>query len=75
MRKQNFKYYAAGAVSLMTFLVYPALDYNYAKAYVDRGNLYLKTGNIKFAVPDFQKACDLGNQSGCKGLQSVGIGK
>jgi tetratricopeptide (TPR) repeat protein len=41
-----------------------------AGAYVDRGMIYLKTGSQERAFPDFQRACDLGNEEGCRILRA-----
>ena len=46
-------------------------DPTYSKAYLNRGYLYLRTGNPLSAVPDLRKACSLGNESGCKALQTL----
>jgi tetratricopeptide (TPR) repeat protein len=40
-------------------------------AYNNRGYAYDKLGNMGRAISDFQKACDLGNESGCKNLQKA----
>jgi len=46
------------------------LDPKHADAYYyNRGNASLKLGNIKKAISDFQKACDMGYENGCKNLQ------
>ena len=49
------------------------LDQDNFKAYVQRGNLYLKTGDKGRAVSDFKKACDLGDKEGCNALQTTGL--
>ena len=46
-----------------------ALDPNYADAYTNRGIAYALSGNMGRAISDFQKACDMGNEIGCKNLQ------
>ncbi|MBI3583278.1 MAG: tetratricopeptide repeat protein [Nitrospinae bacterium] len=48
-----------------------ALDPNDAAAYNNRGVAYGLSGNMGRAISDFQKACDMGNEKGCKGLQMV----
>jgi tetratricopeptide (TPR) repeat protein len=48
-----------------------ALDQNIAVTYRNRGNLYLRMGNKEFALSDFQKACDLGDEKGCNALKAV----
>ena len=45
-----------------------ALNQNFATAYVNRGNLYLKSGRKDLAFADFQRACALGDTLGCKAL-------
>ncbi|MBI3378917.1 MAG: tetratricopeptide repeat protein [Nitrospirae bacterium] len=44
---------------------------NLALAYTGRGLVYYMKGNMGRAISDFQKACDMGNENGCKGLQIV----
>jgi tetratricopeptide (TPR) repeat protein len=48
-------------------------DQNNARGevYVDRGRLYLGKGNKELAVRDFQRACDLGDEEGCKALKQI----
>lgn len=47
-----------------------ALNYKeYSKVYVDRGLVYLRIGKNESAIADFRKACDLGNDFGCKALR------
>jgi len=41
------------------------LNPNFAKAYNGRGQSYMKSGNIGKAIPDFQKACEMGENCGC----------
>jgi len=41
----------------------------YSRVYVDRGLVYLKIGKIGPALADFKKACDLGDDFGCKALR------
>jgi len=43
---------------------------NNSNAYVARGAVYAEIGNPR-AISDFQKACDMGNEKGCKYLQKV----
>ena len=43
----------------------------YGKVYVDRGLTYLKIGQSWLAAADLRKACELGNDFGCKALQYV----
>jgi len=47
------------------------LDRNYAEAYFVRGNIHLRKGNNEGAVLNYRKACDLGNQGGCRALQAL----
>ena len=42
-----------------------------AAAYHYRGVSYYLIGNKGRAISDFQKACDMGNDRGCKGLQET----
>ena len=42
------------------------VDPEYADAYNNRGNLYWKLGRNDLALADFQKACNLGNEGGCR---------
>jgi len=42
-------------------------------SYVNRGKSYLESGNYDLAVSDFQKACDYGNEEGCRALQAMGL--
>ena len=46
-----------------------AIDPNYALAYSSRGLIYAILGNMGRAISDFQKACDLGLELGCKALE------
>ena len=48
-----------------------ALDPNLALAYSNRGIAYAKKGDIGRAISNLQKACDLGDEDGCKNLQKV----
>jgi Flp pilus assembly protein TadD len=48
---------------------YDALNLNDAEVYHNRGLACDKLGNMGRAISDFQKACDLGNENGCKNLQ------
>jgi tetratricopeptide (TPR) repeat protein len=49
-----------------------ALNPNEGGAYNNRGVAYYnKKGNMGRAISDFQKACDMGNEMGCKNLQIV----
>lgn len=41
---------------------------NLADAYNNRGIAYYMKGNMGRAISDFQKACDMGNENGCKNL-------
>jgi protein O-mannosyl-transferase len=47
------------------------LDPFYADNYLNRGNVYLATGSRGPAVSDFQRACDLGNSSGCVAVRNL----
>ena len=47
------------------------LNSKYADAYNNRGFTYIKVGNVNKAISDFQKACDMGYEEGCKNLQRV----
>jgi len=47
-----------------------ALNYQeYSKVFIDRGLTYLKVGQVELAVSDLRKACDLGDDFGCKAVQ------
>ena len=46
-----------------------ALDPNNAEAYNNRGFAYYNKGNMGRAISDFQKACDMGDERGCKGVK------
>jgi len=47
-----------------------ALNYQeYSQVYVDRGLTYVKVGQVEAAAADLKKACDLGDDFGCKALQ------
>lgn len=46
-----------------------ALDPNDAKAYNNRGNAYKNKKQYGRAISDLQKACDMGDENGCKNLQ------
>jgi hypothetical protein len=49
-----------------------ALNYKeYSQVFVDRGLTYLKVGQAELALVDFRKACDLGDDFGCKAAQGV----
>jgi hypothetical protein len=48
-----------------------ALDQTIAVTYRNRGNLYLRTGKKGLAFPDFQKACDLGDEKACNALKAI----
>jgi hypothetical protein len=37
--------------------------------YYNRGAAYYNKGNTGRAISDFQKACDMGNEYGCKTLE------
>src|SRR3989337_2489684 len=43
-----------------------ALDPNYADAYTNRGIAYALSGNMGRAISDLQRACDMGEENGCK---------
>ncbi|MBI4378833.1 MAG: trypsin-like peptidase domain-containing protein [Nitrospinae bacterium] len=55
--------------AIMAFTFANALDPNYALAHYNRGVAYYLSGNISRAISDFQKACNMGNENGCKVLQ------
>lgn len=42
-----------------------AMNPNFAKAYNGRGQAYMQSGMVTKAIPDFRKACDMGEQCGC----------
>ncbi|MBI5748845.1 MAG: tetratricopeptide repeat protein [Nitrospinae bacterium] len=46
-----------------------ALNPNHAQAYSMRGATYALSGNMGRAISDWQKACDMGEENGCKLLQ------
>jgi Tfp pilus assembly protein PilF len=48
-----------------------SLNPKFSKAYLDRGDLYQKTGTTELAVRDYQAACDLGSEAGCELLRSL----
>jgi len=41
------------------------LKKDYGEAYTGRGHCYIKEGEIYKAIPDFRKACRLGDEGGC----------
>lgn len=48
------------------FSIAIAIDSSYTNAYYNRGITYEKKSQMEKAKADFQKACDLGDQDGCK---------
>ena len=48
------------------------LNKNFVEAYFNRGNVYLRTGDIALALRDFKSACDLGDRKSCDALQASG---
>ena len=44
---------------------------DYGEAYLSRGKVYLETGDRARALADFQKACGLMNEGGCKALHDM----
>lgn len=48
-----------------------AIDPKFAKAYNGRGQAYMQAGMITLAIPDFRKACDMGEQCGCIMLELI----
>ncbi len=46
-----------------------ALNPNDVGAYTNRGVAYALSGNMGRAISDLQKACDMGNEIGCKALK------
>jgi hypothetical protein len=42
------------------------INQSYDMAYLYRGTYYARTGRVELARADFQKACDLGNENGCR---------
>jgi hypothetical protein len=42
------------------------INQNYDVAYLYRGTYYARTGRMEQARADYQKACDLGNENGCR---------
>ncbi len=47
------------------------LEPNHAKAYLERGDSYYHKGDLKSALLDDRKACDLGEQEACEKYQSL----
>ena len=47
------------------------LNPNNASIYIKRGHAYSLSGNRDKAISDFQKACDRGNEVGCKALKKT----
>ena len=47
------------------------LNPNDAQAINNRGNVYELSGIINRAISDFQKACDMGNENGCKNVHRI----
>jgi tetratricopeptide (TPR) repeat protein len=45
---------------------------NFAGAYYNRGNVYLRTGKRELALRDFKQGCDLGDRRSCSALQASG---
>jgi hypothetical protein len=74
-----FAYYNRGGALAKEGKYYEAIDdyskvitlnyQEYSKVYVDRGLVYLRIGKTESAIADFRKACDLGNDFGCKALR------
>src|SRR3989338_1100569 len=48
-----------------------ALKPDYAYAYTNRGVAYAVKGNKDRAISDYKKACDMGNELGCRNLQEI----
>ena len=46
-----------------------ALNPKLVGPYIGRGYAYAKKGNMDRAISDFQKACDMGDKTGCNNLQ------
>jgi Tfp pilus assembly protein PilF len=46
------------------------LNENFVEAYFNRGNVYLRTGNIELAIGDFKSGCNLGDKKSCSALQT-----
>jgi hypothetical protein len=46
---------------------------NYDMAYLYRGTYYARTGRVEQARADYQKACDLGNENGCRQVKASPI--
>lgn len=42
-----------------------ALKPDFARAYNGRGQAYLRSGDLEKAIPDFQRACQMGEECGC----------
>ena len=42
------------------------INQSYDMAYLNRGSYYARTGRMEQARADYQKACDLGNENGCR---------
>jgi len=42
------------------------INQSYDMAYLNRGSYYARTGRMEQARADYQKACDLGNEDGCR---------
>lgn len=45
--------------------------FDFSIPFVERGLAYRMLGNIKMAISDFQRACDMGNEIGCKALKAL----
>jgi hypothetical protein len=47
------------------------LNRRFVDAYFNRGNVYLRTGNVELAIRDFKNGCDLGNRKSCNSLETL----
>jgi len=57
------------AKAIQYFSVAIEINQGYDPAYFNRGKYYAKTGKMELALADYQKACELGNENGCREMK------
>jgi hypothetical protein len=55
--------------AIQYFSVAIEINQGYDPAYFNRGKYYAKTGKMELALADYQKACELGNENGCREMK------